>query len=76
MKNTIFGRKREIIAASVMLAPVAFLYLSKRRVRIQKAKKEYYLNKMMKRKFISDELELKPRKIRLSELKTLLNQQQ
>jgi hypothetical protein len=74
-KSDLFGRKNEFIAVGLMSAPLIFFFLSRRRVRVQRAKKEYYLNQMLKRKFIADELDLKPRKMRLNELKAILREQ-
>ena len=57
-----------------MSLPVLFVYYVTRRIRIKRAKTEFYLNQMMKRKFIADELELKPRKMRLNELKKIIRE--
>jgi hypothetical protein len=43
-KDELYGKKNEIFAAGAMMVPVVLFYLSRRRVRIQRAKKEYYLN--------------------------------
>jgi hypothetical protein len=68
-KDKTIAKRNEIFAFGLMIGPLSFFYFASRRVRINRAKTEYYLNQMMKRKFIADELELKPRKMRLNELK-------
>ena len=59
----------------MMGLPLVLFYLSSRARRIKRAKNEYYLNQMMKRKFIANELGLKPQKLRLEELKSMLRDQ-
>lgn len=71
-KSLVVGRRKEIMASGMMFLPLALFYLSSRAKRISRAKNEYYLNQMMKRKFIADELGLKPQKLRLNELKNIL----
>lgn len=68
----IISRRKEIVATTMMCLPLMLFYLSSRARRIKRTKTEYYLNQMMKRKFISEELGLKPQKMRLDELKNIL----
>lgn len=71
-KRVVYGKKNEIISMILMLFPFMFIYYYTKRVRVGRAKTEFYLNQMMKRKFIADELNLKPRKMRLQELKQII----
>jgi len=71
-KSLAVGRRKEFMATGMMCLPLALFYLSSRAKRISRAKNEFYLNQMMKRKFIADELGLKPQKLRLDELKNIL----
>jgi hypothetical protein len=73
-KSQIISRRKEIFATGMMCLPLMLFYLSSRARRIKRAKNEFYLNQMMKRKFLADEMGLKPQKMRLDELKTLLKE--
>jgi hypothetical protein len=59
-KSQLVGRRKEVLATGMMSVPLMLFYLSSRAKRINRAKREYFLNQMMKRKFIADELGLKP----------------
>ena len=73
-KTELLNKRRELISILLLLSPAFFIYLPFRITRTGRARREFFLNQSLKRKFLMDELQLKSRKMRLRELKSILNE--
>lgn len=67
-------RRNIIIAQSLIALPILGFYFFYRKMRINKTRNEFYLNQQLKRAFISNELGVKTRKMRLRELKKIVRE--